>query len=211
MGAVIGPIPADWQEVPLGDVAEIQAGPSNMKRDLLPPGEHGVPVLTPSEIGWFSLADGAARLVSSEAADRLARYRLRTGDIVCVRTGELGRAAPVGPGHADWVLGTSCLRLRLLPASGVDPGWVLRYLGHPKVRAWIKSHARYSTIPSLSARVLGDLPLAVAPAEVQVAVSGALGALEARIAAHRELIQECERLHYWLLPRLVSGELNVSP
>ncbi len=208
METVIGPIPDDWHQVPFREVVEIQAGASNIKRDLLPVGEPGVPVLTPSEIGRFSVARQAARTVPPEAAERLRRYRVRVGDIVCVRTGDLGRAAHVGAEQDGWVVGTSCLRLRL--TGSVNAGWVLRYLGHPKVRAWIKDNAKFSTIPSLSVQVLGDLPFILAPAGVQAAVSDVLGALESEIAAHRAFIQECELLHDWLLPRLVSGKLTVA-
>ena len=119
-----------------------------------------------------------------------------------------GRAALAGAEQDGWVLGTSCLRLRL--TSPVDAGWVLRYLGRPKVRAWIKGSAKFSTTPSLSTEVLGNLPLILAPAKVQAAVSDVLGALETRIAAHRELLGECERLHDWLLPQLMSGEFTVA-
>jgi type I restriction enzyme M protein len=125
-----------------------------------------------------------------------------------VRTGDLGRAALVGAEQDGWVLGTSCLSLR--PSRQIDRDWVLCYLAHPKVRAWIKGNAKFSTIPSLSAQVLGELPFIVAPAGVQTAVSDVLGALVAKIAAHRELSRECERLHDWLLPRLVSGVLTVD-
>src|SRR4051812_47183787 len=101
--------PDDWPRVPFREVVDIQAGPSNLKPDLLPIGHEGVPMLSPSEIGWFTLARKAGRSVSTEAADRLQRHRLQAGDVVCVRTGDLGRAALVGPEQAGWVLGTSCL------------------------------------------------------------------------------------------------------
>ncbi|GGL14524.1 hypothetical protein Sme01_18300 [Sphaerisporangium melleum] len=205
METVIGPVPDSWRQLPFGEVANIQAGPANIKSDLLPLGEAGVPVLTPSEISWFRVTREAARSVSPQAAKRLQRYRVRAGDLVCVRTGDLGRAALVGPENDGWVLGTSCLRLRLV--NSVNSGYVLQYLRHPQVRAWIKGNAKFSTIPSLSTQVLGDLPFVAAPLSVQSAVSDILGALEEKIAAHSQLIRECERLHEWLLPRLVSGEL----
>jgi type I restriction enzyme S subunit len=202
--AVTDGFPADWSRGSLRDVATIQAGPSNITKDLLPPGEAGRPVLSPSEIRWFGIATEPARSVSRASADRLERFAIRAGDLVCVRTGDLGRAALVGPAHEGWILGTSCLRLTL--AKPVNPGYVLRYLAHPEVRAWIKENARYSTIPSLSTQVLGDLPFVVAPPEFQTAISDVLGALEEKIAAHRALVAECERLHKWLLPKLMSGQ-----
>jgi hypothetical protein len=49
----------------------------------------------------------------------------------------------------------------------------------------------------------------IAPTAVQATVSDVLGALEDRIAAHHELIDECERLHQWLLPELLSGATDL--
>ncbi|WP_433498314.1 hypothetical protein ACQP1K_26020 [Sphaerimonospora sp. CA-214678] len=200
---MIETFPEEWPRIPLREIAAIQAGPSNLTPSLLPPGEPGVPVLSPTEISWFSVAQEAARAVATQAATGLHRYRVRAGDLVCVRTGDLGRAAAIGADQDGWILGTSCLRLRL--TRPVDPGYVLRYLAHPQTRDWIRIHARYSTIPSLSTKVLGDLPFVVAPGDVQALVSDVLGALEDKMAAHRQVIAECERLHAWLLPYLMSG------
>ncbi|GII80672.1 hypothetical protein Sru01_56540 [Sphaerisporangium rufum] len=204
METVIGPVPDGWRQLRLGDVADIQPGPANVKSELLPVGDKGVPVVTPSEVNWFSLDRRAARSVSAGTAGRLTRYRIRAGDLICVRTGDLGRAALAGPENEGWILGTSCMRLRL--ADSVNAGYALRYLHHPKVRDWIRVNARYSAIPSVSAQVLRDLPFVMAPPGVQSSVADILGALERRIAAHRDLIRSSERLHEWLLPRLVSGE-----
>ncbi|MFI6457977.1 hypothetical protein ACIBF6_41295 [Streptosporangium amethystogenes] len=200
---MIETFPREWPRVPLREIVAIQAGPSNLTPSLLPPGEHGVPVLSPTEISWFSVASEAARSIDPQAAAGLHRYHVRAGDMVCVRTGDLGRAAPVRTEQDGWILGTSCLRLRL--THPLNPGYVLRYLAHPQTRDWIHTHARYSTIPSLSTQVLGDLPFVIAPDDVQALVSDVLGAIEDKITAHRQVIAESERLHAWLLPHLMSG------
>jgi len=202
--ALTDAFPTEWQRRPLKELSRIQAGPSNITGDLMPPGESGAPVLSPAEISWYDIAPIAARSVSPEAGERLRRYKIMPGDLVCVRTGDLGRAALVNQAQEGWILGTSCLRITL--TGPISAGYLLRYLAHPDVRCWIKEHARYSAIPSLSTKVLGDLPVAVAPPDRQDSICDVLGALETRIAAHRALVEECERLHGWLLPRLMSGE-----
>ncbi|MFD9939161.1 N-6 DNA methylase [Nonomuraea sp. NPDC059023] len=201
--AVRGAFPPEWPRVPLREVVDIQAGPSKLAVSLLPLGERGVPVLSPGEISWFSVAPQAARALTPQSAAELHRYRVRTGDLVCVRTGDLGRAAAVGVEQDGWVLGTSCLRLRLI--RPISSGYLLRYLAHPETRSWIRAHAPFSAIPSLSTRVLGDLPFVVAPDDVQSLVSDVLGSIEDKITAHREIIAESERLHAWLLPYLMAG------
>ncbi|MFI6299766.1 hypothetical protein ACIBEJ_49785 [Nonomuraea sp. NPDC050790] len=195
--------PREWPRVPLREIADIQAGPSKIAASFLPLGERGVPVLSPGEIRWFSVKTQAARAVAPQSAAELHRYRVRTGDLVCVRTGDMGRGAAVRAEQDGWVLGTSCLRLRL--SRPINSGYLLRYLAHPETRGWIRAHAPFSAIPSLSTQVLGDLPVVLAPDHVQSMVDDVLGSIEDKIAAHREVVAETERLHAWLLPHLMAG------
>lgn len=74
------------------------------------------------------------------------RYRLRVGDLVWVRTGDLGKQALVGPENNGWITGTSCFRLR--PQPTLDPRYLLLYLGHPAVRDWIARGASTATVPT---------------------------------------------------------------
>src|SRR3990172_11840167 len=87
---VVGALPAGWKYLTLGEVCalgggEVQTGPFGSQlhaSDYLP---GGVPSIMPQNIGDNRVVqDGIARIALQDA-ERLARYRVRPGDIVYTR------------------------------------------------------------------------------------------------------------------------------
>jgi hypothetical protein len=69
--------------------------------------------VTPKDLSNNRIADDCAMGTSYDAARKLSRYRLEPGDIVCTRRGDLGRQGLVGAHQDGWLVGSSCLRLRV--------------------------------------------------------------------------------------------------
>lgn len=179
--------PAEWPVVPLGELCEVVAGPGGKR---LPAQERAgigptsarddlVPIVTPREIRRYRITDQAGTGVGMDIAADLARYSIRQGDIVAVRTGELGQHAHVDGTHAGWLLGTSCLRLRPRDRT-LDSRYLLFYLSHPQVKDWILRNGSGSNPPSLAAAVLETLPAHLPPLDRQIAIGEVLSALDER-------------------------------
>jgi type I restriction enzyme, S subunit len=198
---LIGPLPDDWQEVPLADVCETVAGPSNSM--LRPVKTGGVPidVVAPKHLQHGRIAGSGRVMVTVEASARLERYRLVAGDLICVRTGDLGKQALAGPAHDGWVIGTACFRLR--PVTTIDPRYLLHYLGHPAIRDWIARHASTATVPNLTLSTLRTLPVVVPPRVTQATIGDIMSALDDKVALHREIVENTEELRDSLLPLLL--------
>ncbi|MEV6872641.1 restriction endonuclease subunit S [Amycolatopsis sp. NPDC051128] len=186
MEPLIDQAPAAWPVVPLGEVCDILAGPGGKRLPALertdedqPARGDLVPVVTPREIRRHRITAQASTAVSPGIANGLARYRVRPGDIVAVRTGELGQHALAGDEHDGWLLGTSCLRIRPR-GEAVDTGYLLFYLSHPQIKDWIVRNGSGSNPPSLAATVLEALPTHLPPLDHQVAVAEVLSALDER-------------------------------
>jgi hypothetical protein len=187
MEPLITEAPAAWQVVPLGELCDIVAGPggrrlSTHERSGKSPasGTDGlVPIVTPKEIRRHRIADQAGTAVRADIAAGLDRYSVRQGDIVAVRTGELGQHARVDEGHTGWLLGTACLRLRPHDRT-VHSGYLLFYLSHPQVKDWILRNGSGSNPPSLAATVLETLPTHLPPLDRQIAIGEVLSALDDR-------------------------------
>lgn len=141
--------------------------------------------------------------VTSGLADELSRYRLSSGDIVCSRTGDLGRQALACEGQEGGLVGTGCLRLRVRPP--ISAPYLTYYLGHPAVRDWITRNATGSAIPSLNTRTIGSMPVVLPPVAVQSIVAEALGALDEKIAVHNQISRTTAELRDALLPLLLTG------
>lgn len=131
-------------------------------------------------------AEGIARIRESDA-QRLSKYRMRRGDIVYSRRGDVEKRALVRDANEGWLCGTGCLRVRLGDNSIHDPAFLSYLLGTAESRAWIVRHSVGATMANLNTSILSAVPLVVPEPSVQRAIAEVLAALEEKIAANTRL------------------------
>lgn len=148
--------------------------------------EVGIPTVMPTNIGDNRISVNDVVRVSQADAERLSRHRLRTGDIVYSRRGDVEKRALVREAERGWLCGTGSLRVRV--GTAADSTWLSYYLGHPEVRSWIVRHAVGATMPNLNSGILSALPVSVPPVREQRAIAEVLGALDDKIEANRRLV-----------------------
>jgi type I restriction enzyme, S subunit len=202
MKSLIGSVPDDWQEVQLGKICEVVTGPSSIAFKAGKTKQLPIEVVTPKDLKHGRIASSTTRMIASVAVDRLDRYQLSTGDIVSVRTGDLGRQGLVEREHEGWTVGTACFRLR--PHPPVISGYLLHYLGHPAVRDWILRRASTATVPSLTTSVMLSLPVVVPPPATQTRISELMSALDEKLVIHEQIVRTTEELRDTLLPLLLT-------
>lgn len=114
----LGDIPKHWDVRPLFRIAEsIQTGPFGSQLHVADYVEGGVPLINPAHIVATRLVPDEFSAVDKSTVIRLGRHRLREGDIVMARRGEIGRCAVVGPKEVGWLCGTGSLVIRLRDSS----------------------------------------------------------------------------------------------
>jgi type I restriction enzyme, S subunit len=203
VNSLIGPVPDGWQEVPLVSVCSVVAGPSSSMIRPVETGGVPIDIVAPKHLQHGRIAGSSTVLVAAQAAARLDRYRLVAGDLISVRTGDLGKQALATQDHDGWVTGTGCFLLR--PAPTVDPRYLQHYLGHPAVRDWISRHASTATVPTLTVSTLRTLPVLIPPLATQGTVGDVMSALDDKAAIHREIVDVTEQLRDALLPLLLTN------
>ncbi|QUX28226.1 restriction endonuclease subunit S [Nocardiopsis akebiae] len=207
MDSLIGPLAVGWSEHRLGDLCEVQAGPSGASLPSREFGVQGTPLVRPGDIVDRRVSEtGLARV--ADATGRLHRYRLRPGDVVGTRTGTLGRFARISSDQQDWLYSTQLLRVR--PSARLDPVYLVHYLTLPVVQHWIDRHASGSTVRSLTVNTLRSLPTAVPPLGVQQAIGASLHALDDKARLHADISRTTSELHDALAPMLFSGRVPAS-
>lgn len=191
-------IPQKWESLTLGDACKrgggaVQTGPFGSQLHAADYVPIGIPSVMPQNIADNRInEDEIARIKESDAA-RLTKYRLKEGDIVYSRRGDVERRALVRSRENGWLCGTGCLRIRF-GEGHVLPTFAAHYLGHPIVREWIVRHAHGATMPNLNTSILSELPMALPPYNVQELIANILGSLDDKIENNRRMNETLEAL-----------------
>ncbi|MGB5096758.1 MAG: restriction endonuclease subunit S [Porticoccaceae bacterium] len=179
-----------WRETTLGEVCDevngiIQTGPFGSQLHQSDYSEVGIPVVMPKDIIEGRIASDTVARVSTEHVERLSRHRLRSGDIVYGRRGDIGRQALIRPEQAGWMCGTGCLRLSFSDKV-LDPLFLHYYLRQDDVVSWITNQAVGATMPNLNTGILRSVPVRFPPLPIQQRIAGIL-------SAYDELIENSQR------------------
>jgi type I restriction enzyme S subunit len=192
--------------------ADLQLGPFGSLLGAAEYVSHGVPVINPMHIHWLGLRPEDGVTVAEEQATSLRRYRLRTGDVVLARRGELGRACVVRGSENGYICGTGSARVRVDP-SRLAPEFLVFALMTEPARAHMMLTAVGSTMPNLNAPALLDLRLPDWPVGEQLAaVSAARASWESSAVLMEEVRGTYEALMEYrdaLITEAVTGELDV--
>lgn len=129
--------------------------------------------------------DGIAR-ISQEDAERLKRHRVKPGDIVYSRRGDVEKCVLIREQERGWLCGTGCMRIRFGSIS-IDPAFAFYYLSHPNVRKWIVQHAIGATMPNLNNSILSAIPFVLPSLKKQQTIAHILGSFDDKIDLNRRM------------------------
>jgi hypothetical protein len=109
-----------WQAATIEQVlVELQTGPFGSSLHQSDYQIGGIPVINPASIQNERIVSIDKMAVGATTLDRLATFKLRAGDIVMARRGEMGRCAVVTEREAGW-LGDEFLLGDLMPDRQKD-------------------------------------------------------------------------------------------
>ncbi|MGV9681015.1 N-6 DNA methylase [Nocardia sp. NPDC003482] len=172
--------PGGWKRAKLGDICLITPGATLEETSS---GE--VLVVKPKDLASGRLRQPTA-MTSRNTAERQAKYVLLDGDVLCTRTGTIGRTALVTRENQGWLYGTGLMRLRP-EASDLNPLFLNLYLTHPEIQAWMSRNATGAAIKSINTKVLKSLDIRLPPIDDQIAVGQAFADFDNLIAAYDDL------------------------
>jgi type I restriction enzyme S subunit len=209
---VVNGFPEGWAEQHLAELCDgddgIQTGPFGSQLHQSDYSDDGIPVVMPKNMIAFRIvSDGIAR-IPEQTAERLTRHRLIEGDTVYGRRGDIGRRAYVSEREVGWLCGTGCLRMRPNNQK-IDPRFLFDALGAPKTAGTIANRAKGATLPNLNSTILRSVPVLVPSRPMQELYSSKIRPIKSQIetlAAYNEKLGAARDL---LLPRLMSGEVEV--
>lgn len=209
----LGEIPQEWNVTELkmvcADGKGIQTGPFGSQLHEADYSDEGVPVVMPKDLIGFRIRPDSIARIPEVTADKLSRHRMQPGDIVYGRRGDIGRRAFLMAHQAGWFCGTGCLRVRANPQK-INGWYLFNYLGQENVVGLIKGRAQGVTMPNLNTGLLSSVPVALPPRQLQDEFARITFPMAETIEALFTTIQNLRRTRDLLLPRLLSGQIDVS-
>ena len=105
----VGLLPVDWEVRKLGELASFRTGPFGSALHKSDYTNDGIPVVNPMHILDGRIVPTTSMTITEEAAKSLDVFRLKPGEIVIGRRGDMGRCAVVSEREIGWaVAGAEC-------------------------------------------------------------------------------------------------------
>ena len=178
---------------PLNDYCEgILTGPFGSTLHKSDYSVDGVPLINPANIEDGDLVADPRKCVAPEKALQMGRYRVRVGDVLVGRRGEIGRCGVVRDAQQGWLCGTGCFIVR--PGPSLDPDYLAHMLRSSRCRNLLASAAGGTTMANLGNRDLAELIVHIPAVDRQVKTVRDLQRLDRESEALVDLAQEKIRL-----------------
>jgi type I restriction enzyme S subunit len=159
-----------------------------------------------------SIRSTSRHCVSEETAERLRDFRLKVGDIVLGRRGEMGRCAVVREPQSGWLCGTGSLVIRSY--EGMQPDFLQLFLSSDAVIKHLTTESVGSTMVNLNQQILLDLDLAIPPSNEQARIVERLeelfADLDAGVAELKAAQRKLAQYRHSLLKAAVEGALTAD-
>lgn len=187
-----------WCKTTLGEICDkvggvIQTGPFGSQLHESDYSQNGTPVVMPKDIIEGRIVTESIARISREHVERLSKHKLKPGDIVYGRRGDIGRQALIRKEQDEWLCGTGCLRLSLSDTI-IEPLFLHFYLRQESVISWISNQAVGATLPNLNTGILRSVPVRVPPLPVQRRIAGILSAYDDLIENNQRRITILEKM-----------------
>lgn len=187
-----------WEETTLGNICDevhgvIQTGPFGSQLHESDYSTDGVPVVMPKDIIDGKIQTDDIARVSEEHVARLQKHKLKSGDIVYGRRGDIGRQALIEKEQEGYLCGTGCLKISL-GEKIVNPKFLHYYLREEEVIKWIFNQAIGATMPNLNTAILRSVPVRIPDINIQKRIASVLSTYDDFIENNTRRIQILERM-----------------
>ena len=205
---------AEWPTATILDIAEkVAMGPfgSNIKVSTFVP--EGVPIISGNHLRGYFLEEPEFNYITEEHAERLKNSIVYPHDLIFTHAGNIGQVAmiPDGCKYDRYVLSQRQFYLRC-DATKVVPEFLLMFFHSASGQHELLSYANQTGVPSIAqpASNLKKIPFKCPPMQEQLKWQEQAHPLLGRYLNNRLENEKLSALRDALLPKLMSGELDVS-
>ena len=205
---------SDWPTATILDIAEkVAMGPfgSNIKVSTFVP--KGVPIISGNHLRGYFLEEPEFNYITEEHAEHLKNSIVYPHDIIFTHAGNIGQVAmiPDGCKYDRYVLSQRQFYLRC-DETKVVPEFILMFFHSASGQHELLSYANQTGVPSIAqpASNLKKISFKCPPLQEQLKWQGLIQPLLGRYLSNRAENERLSTLRDTLLPKLMSGEIDVS-
>ena len=170
-------IPSSWEWARLSTLLEsCSTGPfgSMLHKSDYVDFLKGIPLINPTNIKEGIICSLGIQKVSEEKADCLAKYRLKEGDIILARRGDLSKCAVITKAESKWLCGTGSFFLHL---TMIENAYFCCVYSSQYTQSILLGDSVGSTMQNLNQSVLNNLLMPIPPLQEQHRIVEKLDAL----------------------------------
>ena len=185
---------SQWKEVKLGNIASVQTGPFGSQLHNEDYKESGTPIVTVEHLGNKKFTRQNLPRVSQEDCVRLAKYSMKTGDIIFSRVGAVDRCSLVSQEESGWLFSSRCLCVRA--NDEIDSEWLYYYFCLDTTKLNVRSIAVGATMPSINTKILSNDVFVKYPTSIesQRRIASILSSLDAKIENNNKINAKLEEI-----------------
>jgi type I restriction enzyme S subunit len=211
----IGTIPACWEVVTIGTLGPpggdvVLTGPFGAELRSADFTKVGVPVLNIGNVQEDGLHTDKLDHVGDETARRLARYRVRTGDLLFSRMATVGRATTVPASYDGALISYHLMRLRLDDALASSELVMYCIQGLPTVQRQIADMSGGGTRLGVNSTALRSLRVPLPSRLEQEQIVKLLSGVRYRMVYEQIAIDRLSDLKRTVANALLSGRVRVG-
>jgi type I restriction enzyme S subunit len=185
---------------------KIQTGPFGSQLHQHDYKTEGIPVVMPKDINGDRIDTSSIARINEDDADRLGKHKLKIGDLVLPRRGDINKRAICKPENEGWLCGTGCLKIRLND-NVIDPDYLYYYFTLSPVVESILNKAVGSTMLNLSTSILSSTELVYPPLPTQRRIASILSAYDDLIENNLKRIKLLEKKAFLRYKTIVNSEI----
>ena len=185
---------------------KVQIGPFGSllhKEDYI---QDGIPLVNPMHIVSGKIQVGIEQTISEDKAKELRNYRIKNGDVIMGRRGEMGRCAIVTENENGFLCGTGSLFIRPLQEELISV-YIANVLSSEPMKNSLEALSQGVTMPNLNRTMIEGLRIPFPPLPLQQHFASIVESIERQKARLRAHLAELDTLFASLQHRAFNGEL----
>lgn len=203
-----------WHQETIESIAdEIGMGPfgSNIKVETFV--KKGIPVISGAHLNDRIMEEKDYNYITEEHANRLKRSIVHSGDIVFTHAGNIGQVSiiPELTRYDEYILSQRQFFLRC-NKNIISPMIMVEYFRSPKGQYELLSNASQTGVPSIARPTshLKSISVSIPPKNLQNKFDQFASSIYNQICNNRREIESLTTMRDYILPKLMSGEIDVS-